>query len=295
MEKTIGVMAAEHIAAGLVENNRLTGALHVFPAAGGSDYLSEMPADQIADVIVRQIESVRQGQQVAAIGVGFPGIIRGGVIEESPNLIQTKGQNLGQVLTERLAQHGVTAPVHIFNDADTLAAGVAAAEGHLDKLIRVWWLGNGTGFGRYPQSEGIWEGGHLVVSLDPKERFCACGGVGHLEGITGHRAMRLRFLDLEPEEGFAEAMNGDQRCADFVKLWHRALAAATANSIHLDGPGKFYISGPNARFVQIGLFDLYLHEMVKMSPLQGSQIEVISTSDETAVIGAAVNAAQATA
>jgi predicted NBD/HSP70 family sugar kinase len=295
-QKTIGVMAAEHIAAGLVENDQLTGALHVFPAAGGgSDYLADLPADQIAEVIMRQIESVRQGQQVAAIGVGFPGIIRGGVIEESPNLIQTKGQNLGQVLTERLAQQGVAAPVHIFNDADAMAAGVAAAKGHLDKLIRVWWLGNGTGFGRYPQSEGIWEGGHLVVSLDPKERFCACGGVGHLEGITGHRAMRLRFLDLEPEEVFEEAQQGDARCGEFVKLWHRALAAATASSIHLDGPGKFYISGPNAKFVQIGLLDLYLHEMVKMSPLQGSQVEVISTSDETAVIGAAVNAAQASA
>jgi predicted NBD/HSP70 family sugar kinase len=293
-QKTIGVMAAEHIAAGLVENERLTGALHVFPTAGSkSDYLSEMPADQIADLIVRQIESVRQGQPVAAIGVGFPGIIRGGVVEESPNLIQTKGQNLERELTERLSQQGVTAPVRIFNDADALAAGVAAAKGHLDKLVRVWWLGNGTGFGRYPQTEGIWEGGHLVVTLDPKERFCGCGGVGHLEGITGYRAMRLRFLDLEPEEVFAEAQAGDTRCSEFVKLWHRALAAATANTIHLDGPGKFYISGPNAKFVQINLFDLYLHEMVKMSPLQGNLIEVIATSDETAVIGAAINAAQA--
>ena len=218
-QKTIGVMAAEHIAAGLVENERLTGALHVFPTAGSkSDYLSEMPADQIADLIIRQIESVRQGQPVAAIGVGFPGIIRGGVVEESPNLIQTKGQNLERELTERLSQQGVTAPVRIFNDADALAAGVAAAKGHLDKLVRVWWLGNGTGFGRYPQTEGIWEGGHLVVTLDPKERFCGCGGVGHLEGITGYRAMRLRFLDLEPEEVFAEAQAGDGRCADFVKM-----------------------------------------------------------------------------
>ncbi len=293
-QKTIGVMAAEHIAAGLVENERLTGALHVFPTAGSkSDYLSEMPADQIADLIIRQIESVRQGQPVAAIGVGFPGIIRGGVVEESPNLIQTKGQNLERELTERLSQQGVTAPVRIFNDADALAAGVAAAKGHLDKLVRVWWLGNGTGFGRYPQTEGIWEGGHLVVTLDPKERFCGCGGVGHLEGITGYRAMRLRFLDLEPEEVFAEAQAGDTRCSEFVKLWHRALAAATANTIHLDGPGKFYISGPNAKFVQINLLDLYLHEMVKMTPLQGNLIEVIATSDETAVIGAAINAAQA--
>lgn len=296
MQKTIGVMAAEHIAAGLVENNRLVSALTVFPGAGSkSDYLSEMRPDQIAETIAQQIETARQGQEIAAVGVGFPGIIRNGVIEDSPNLIQTKGSNLGQLLADALSQRGVSAPVRIFNDTDAMAAGVAATKGMLDKLIRVWWLGNGTGFGRYPQIEGIWEGGHLVVTLDPKERFCACGGIGHLEGITGYRGMRLRFLDLEPEEVFEEARQGDARCVEFVKLWHRAIAAATANSIHLDGPGKFYVSGPSAQFVQPELLDLYLHEMVKMSPLQGSQVEVISTSDETAVIGAAVNAAQATA
>jgi hypothetical protein len=33
-----------------------------------------------------------------------------------------------------------------------------------------------------------------------------------------------------------------------------------------------------------------LHEMVKMSPLQGSRFELIPTSDEMGIIGAAVNA-----
>ena len=124
------------------------------------------------------------------------------------------------------------------NDADAMAAGIAATRGSLEKLIRVWYLGDGIGFGRYPCNDGVWEGGHMVVSLDPKEHFCGCGGLGHLEGIMGHRAMRLRFLDMEPEEVFAAARQGDARAADFVKLWHRALAAATATSIHLDGPGR---------------------------------------------------------
>ena len=138
----------------------------------------------------------------------------------------------------------------VLNDADAMAAGIAATRGQLEQLIRVWYLGDGIGFGRYPLDEGVWEGGHTVVSLDPKERFCGCGGIGHLEGIMGHRAMRLRFLDLEPEEVFASAKAGDARCAEFVALWHRALAAATATSVHLDGPGKFFITGPNARFVE---------------------------------------------
>lgn len=294
MSKAIGVMAAEHIAVGLVENNQLVGTMHVLPESGRkTDFLVDVPFNQLTHLLTDQIEAVRAGQEIAAVGVGIAGIIRNGVIEDSPNLIQTKGQNLARALTELLTEKGAPVPVHIFNDTDAMAAGIAATSGQLDKMIRVWWLGNGVGFGRYPQSEGIWEGGHLVVTLDPKERFCACGGVGHLEGIMGNRAMRLRFLDLEPEEVFEEAEQGDTRCADFVKLWHRALAAATANSVHFDGPGRFYISGPNANFVHIELLDHYLHEMVRMSPLQGSLLEVVATSDEVAIIGAAVNSLRA--
>jgi len=75
-------------------------------------------------------------------------------------------------------------------------------------------------------------------------------------------------------------------------MWHRALAAATASSIHMGGPGKFFISGLNARFVKIGLLSQYLHEMVTMTPLQGSVFEVVSTNEEIAIVGAAVNAMQ---
>jgi glucokinase len=171
-----------------------------------------------------------------------------------------------------------------------MAAGIAATRGKLQKLIRVWTLGNGVGFGRYPWREGVWEGGHSVVTLDPKESLCGCGGQGHLEGILGHRSMRLRFLDLEPEEVFATARTGDERCSEFVTMCHRALAAATATSIHMDGPGQFYLTGHNAKFVDIALLDRFVHEMVKMSPLQGSRFEVVPTSDEVGIVGAALNA-----
>ena len=242
-----------------------------------------------------QILRARQEQELVAIGVGFPGIIRNGVIEDSPNLQQMKGKHLAEALKEVLAQLNLQAPVHVFNDADAMAAGIAATRGQLDRSIRVWFLGSGIGYGRYPQAPGVWEGGHMVVSLDPKEQFCRCGGQGHVEGIMGERAMRLRFLDLEPEEVFAEAKTCDARCMAFVELWHRALAAATATSIHQEGPGKFYISGPDSRFVQTEMLQLYLRDMVKMSPLQGSAIEVITTSDEIAIVGAAVSAARAVA
>ena len=294
MGRTAGVLVVQRIAAGLVENNQVGGALKVFPEKGEAhDALLSMPADAIAAKIAELVPAVAGSQSPAAVGVGFPGIIRNGVVEESPNLQQMKGFRLQSALEQLLATDGKPIPVRIFNDADATAAGIAATRGVLHKLNRVWTLGNGVGFGRYPWAEGTWEGGHSVVTLDPKEQFCGCGGRGHLEGFLGYRAMRMRFLDLEPEEVFANAKAGDQRCAEFVSRCHRALAAATATSIHMDGPGPFYLTGPNARWIDVGVLDRLVHDMVKMSPLQGSRIEVIPADDKLGIIGAAVNVEQA--
>jgi predicted NBD/HSP70 family sugar kinase len=270
----------------------VVGPIRCFPEDGSPGALQGMPADQVADAIRSLVGEVTAGAVVDAVGVGFPGIIRDGVVEDSPNLRQMKGFALRGCLVDLL---GGRVTVQTLNDADAFAAGIAATRGVLDTLVRVWTLGSGVGFGRYPSVPGIWEGGHLVVSLDPRERYCGCGGEGHLEGIVGDRAMRLRFLDMEPDEVFAAARDGDARCAAFVKTWHRALAAATANSIHLEGPGRFFFSGPNAHFVDVALVDLYLHAMVQMSPLQGSSLEVLPASDQVAIIGAAVSALQAAA
>jgi predicted NBD/HSP70 family sugar kinase len=288
MAKIVGVMASERIVAGLVEGNRVAGPVLTYPEPGSdAEGLHSVPAVEIAELIRRQIDLVLQGAKVEAVGIGFAGIIRDGRIEESPNLQQTKGFHLQNALGPSFER------VLVLNDADATAAGIAATRGKLETLVRVWTLGDGIGYGRYPQAEGVWEGGHIVVTLDPKEKFCGCGGVGHLEGIMGHAAMRRRFLDMEPDEVFAEAKAGNARCATFVKLWHRALAAGTATSIHLDGPGKFYLTGPNARFVDVERLNIDLQDMVRMSPLQGSLFEIVPTGDEIAIVGAAVSADRA--
>ena len=295
MHKIVGVLVMEHIAVGLVESHQVLGALNIFPEKPQLlDPLQSMPAERIVDCIRQQIEKVADGEKIAAIGIGFPGIIRSGVVEDSPNFQQAKGFAFQAALSSALSGKLAGTQVRVFNDADVMAAGIAATQGKLNTLIRVWTLGNGIGFGRFPSSEGIWEGGHSVVTLDTKEIFCGCGGRGHLEGILGRRSMRMRFMDLEPDEVFENARGGDARCKDFVMLCHRALAAATATSIHMEGPGTFFITGPDTKFIDIGLLDRLLHEMVKMSPLQGSRFEVVPTSDEMGIIGAAVNADRAT-
>jgi glucokinase len=289
MARSIGILATHYIWVGIVEDNKL-GAVRMFPEPGGAQVdLKSVPADEIIARILEQINFLHQGEPIDSVGAGFPGIVRCGIIEDSPNLGQFKGLPIQELLTAALKADGIDAPVAVVNDADALAAGIMATRGRLEKLIRVWYLGDGIGFGRCPSSDGVCEGGHSVVTLDPKERFCGCGGLGHLEGIMGNRAMRLRFLDMEPEEVFTAARHGDTRAGEFVKLWHRALAAATATNVHMDGPGRFYLAGPNCDFVDLGLVNMYLQDMVKMSPLQGSFFEIVPTSHDLALIGAAVS------
>jgi len=294
MAHDVGIVITERIAAAAISENAILGSLRTNPEDSNiSDSLLGVPAETIVGRMVEMVEQLDLPQPPSHIGVGMPGIIRNGIVEDSPNLVQFKGTHMKELVGGAFSGKFGKVPVFIFNDADVMAAGMAAVRGHLDRLVRVWTLGNGIGYGRYPHGDGFWEAGHSVVTLDLKEHFCGCGGRGHLEGIMGQRAMRLRFMDLEPEEIFAHAAAGEARCVDFTKLWHRALAAATATSIHLDGPGKFFITGFNARFVNVGLLHEYLHEMVKLSPLQGYALEVVPGGESVAVIGAAVNASLA--
>ena len=301
MAKTIGVVLSDRVIAALVVDHRIEGPLRSFPAGPDDESaLVQLHTDGLVKVICEQvIAAIDSHTGIEAVGLALPGFVRNGVVEEAPNLPQLKGARIAELLTAELRNEGVQAIVNVFNDADAVAAGMAAVQDKLDCLIRVWTLGVGIGFGRYPFAEGVFEAGHTVVTLDEKEKFCGCGGVGHIEGIMGHRAMRLRFLDMEPEEVFAEARknpagNPDaKRCSEFVKLWHKALAAGIASSIHVTGAGKFLITGFNARFVDLAVLKEFLHQMVKMSPLQAYTIEIVQDVPETRVIGAAVAAEHA--
>jgi len=218
MGRSIGVLATGHLWAGIVDGAKLED-VKMYPKPGEPQIdLKTIPAGDIVAIVCDQVRELAKQGPIESVGAGFPGVIRGGVILESPNLGQLKG----------------------FHVADELRCALGA------------------------------------------------GGIGHLEGIMGHRAMRLRFLDMEPEEVFVAARQGDQRAGEFLKLWHRALAAGTANSIHLDGPGRFYVAGPNADFLDIRVLGGYLQEMVKMSPLQGSYFQIVPTSHDMALIGSAV-------
>lgn len=287
MAKTIGVLMGEHVLAALVEDHQITGAVRRFPDTDETDGLIEIPAEELCSVICDEIAALAPaGSEIAAVGIAMPGIVRNGVLEDSPNVPQLKGAHVCDIVHAGLRARGLDHKVAVFNDADAVAAGIAATHGEQERMVRVFTIGNGIGFGRFPYTDGPWEGGHTTVTLDPKENYCGCGGKGHLEGIMGHRAMRLRFLDMEPDEIFASARKGDKRCSDFVHLWHRALAAATATQIHLEGPGRFFYTGRDIDRLDLSTLKEYLYEQVKMSPLQSYTVEILPEDPALAIVGA---------
>jgi len=77
MRRTVGVLVMEHIAVGLVEGDKVVGPLNIFPEKSQTlDPLQSMPAESIVECVRRQVEKVASGGKIAAIGIGFPGIIR---------------------------------------------------------------------------------------------------------------------------------------------------------------------------------------------------------------------------
>src|SRR5262245_46680858 len=127
MARIVGVLAPEHLATGLVEGTALVGPLRFYPEPGQeTEDLRGMPVEEITARILQQIQAAIADEPIGAVGIAFPGIIRNGVIEESPNLHQVKGLNLQLIISAALRQAGMDAPVSIFNDADVMAAGIAA-------------------------------------------------------------------------------------------------------------------------------------------------------------------------
>src|SRR4051812_21157917 len=114
-DQMIGVIAGGRIVAGLVSGHKLVSGLRVFPPKGDGDddadmdAVHSMPMDAMADQIARTIKELLEENKGVArgVGVGFPGIICNGVIEESPNLKQAKGTRLGDLVAASLTGYGV--------------------------------------------------------------------------------------------------------------------------------------------------------------------------------------------
>ena len=127
--RTIGITLSKRYHHRLVGPEGLVGKLTSYPEDEFyEDALVEMPREHLIAVLCEQIVAVakeNEGAPLAGIGIALPGIIREGVVEDSPNLPQMKGARVVAEVTALLKEHGYDLPVTVINDADAVAAGLA--------------------------------------------------------------------------------------------------------------------------------------------------------------------------
>ena len=149
------------------------------------------------------------------VSVGFPGVVRDGVIRTAPNLgtERFQGFNLARALQRKLGK-----PVRVENDADVQGLAVVKGKG-VEMVITL-----GTGFG-----SSIFVNGHLGP---------------HLE--LAHHAFRK---DKTYEDELGEAA----RERDGTETWQRHVFEAIESLRNLTNFDHLFIGGGNARLIDTKL------------------------------------------
>ena len=161
--------------------------------------------------IVRELAEI-QGP-FERVSVGFPGVVKGGVVYSAPNL--GKGWNafaLGPALEKRLG-----CPVRVANDADVQGLGCVRGRG-LELVITL-----GTGFGSVLFIDG--HRIHMELGHHPFHKGKT------YEDELGHRALEKKGK----------------------KKWNRLLGMAIAELARTFGYDRLYIGGGDAKYIDIEL------------------------------------------
>lgn len=148
------------------------------------------------------------------VSVGFPGVVRQGVIETAVNLTpEWIGCSLETALTERLEK-----PVRVANDADIQGLGAISGQG-VELVITL-----GTGFG-----SSLFLNGQLVPNLE-----------------MGHHPFRSGET-YEQQTGRAALDRVGK------KRWNRRLEKAIATLQHLFNCDCLYLGGGNTKYITFNL------------------------------------------
>ena len=252
------------------------------------------PAIELIEVLVDKIAALVDTFKgpVDAIGVAVPGAVCHGVIEDSPNLPQIKGMRLGDEPTKSSVREACRLGLHRqrrgCNRCRRRSNARSAQQAHtrLDDRQRHW-------LRSLADVEGVWEGGHVIVTLDPKERFCGCGGVGTSKASWDIVRCACAFSTLNLNRS-SRRQNKATPVAVISSIygiarWPRVLRRSSIWP-DLDASTSLAIM---LGFLELPVLRSHLETMVKMSPLLSYSLEILPPDDETALIGAGVSVLRA--
>ncbi|MUG96385.1 ROK family protein [Scytonema sp. UIC 10036] len=176
---------------------------------------TETPQPATPEAVINAIAGLAATQgEYHRVSVGFPGVVRNGVIGTAANLTPNwVGFDLARALSGRLNQ-----PVRVINDADMQGLGAISGKG-VELVVTL-----GTGFG-----SALFVNGKLVPNLE----------MGHHQfrkGETYEEQLKRATLDKIGRE-----------------KWNRRLQRAIASLEHLFNYDYLYIGGGEANKVSIEL------------------------------------------
>ncbi len=172
------------------------------------------PQPATPKAVLETIETLAKPETFARVAVGFPGVIRRGIVETAVNLDSSwVGFNLATELSHKLGK-----PVRVANDADIQGWGAISGKG-VELVITL-----GTGFG-----SALFINGELVPNLE----------MGHhpfRKGETYEEQLGRKALEKEGE-----------------KKWNSRLEKAIANLEHLFNYDHLYIGGGETKNISFKL------------------------------------------
>ncbi len=272
-------------------------------------------ADGWEKVVARLIENIKrqrksaiqQGFDVAAVGVGAPGVIQAdkGIVVKSPNFPDWNNLPLKDQLEKALGT-----PVFLENDANAAALGEqwrGAGRGIRSMILLT--LGTGVGGGIILDNK-IWHGadgmageiGHMT--LIPDGRPCTCGNTGCLEMYSSARGIVQSFREalgktsgggpdqlkkISSEQVYEAAGAGNEIAVRVMKDMGRMLGIGIASLINIFNPERIVIGGgvKDAWPLFIGATREEIMKRAFAVPAKRTEIVPSELGDDAGMVGAA--------
>ncbi len=263
---------------------------------------------RLIENIKRQRESaIQQGFDVAAVGVGAPGVIQAdkGIVVKSPNFPDWNNLPLKDQLEKALGT-----PVFLENDANAAALGEqwrGAGRGIRSMILLT--LGTGVGGGIILDNK-IWHGadgmageiGHMT--LIPDGRPCTCGNTGCLEMYSSARGIVQSFREalektsggvpdqlkqISSEQVYEAAGAGNKIAVQVMKDMGRVLGIGIASLINIFNPERIVIGGgvKDAWPLFIGATREEIMKRAFAVPAKRTEIVPSQLGDDAGMVGAA--------
>ena len=271
-------------------------------------------ADGWEKVVARLIENIKrqrksaiqQGFDVAAVGVGAPGVIQAdkGIVVKSPNFPDWNNLPLKDQLEKALGT-----PVFLENDANAAALGEqwrGAGRGIRSMILLT--LGTGVGGGIILDNK-IWHGadgmageiGHMT--LIPDGRPCTCGNTGCLEMYSSARGIVQSFREalgksggvpdqlkqISSEQVYEAAGAGNETAVRVMKDMGRMLGIGIASLINIFNPERIVVGGgvKDAWPLFIGATREEIIKRAFAVPAKRTEIVPSELGDDAGMVGAA--------